>query len=270
MLPRYSLDLIRDSADELTYEESANYGDAFTCFVIGISFLAFAVVLNHGGPGDLSRRKLLASLFLGGFCFCCFAVPYLVTSRITLNRDQMILVVRRSLFGVTWTHQYRIDDIEEIFDGTGARGGNRKQLGLELTNGRTKRLTLWAKRTSLSAEETHLNEVLHQIRKHAERQTGRTHKPVTEDEWWAHTHENAQADLNRHMKRTVYALVGTVATSGAVVPFLKGYPLHRYWTSGGTILLFAALVGWIALILEAAFSYISWRYVADLKKIDKE
>ena len=270
MLPRYRLDLIRDSADELTYEESANYGDAFTCFVIGISFLAFAVALNHGGTADLSRRKLPASLFLGGFCFCCFAVPCLVKSRITLNRDQMILLVRRSLFGVSWMHQYRIDDIEEIFEGAGARGGNRKQLGLELTNGRTKRLTIWAKRASLSTEEAHFNSVLRQIRKHAERQTGRIHKPVTEEEWWTHTHENARADFNRHIRRTVYALIGTVAMSGAVVPFLKGYPLHGYWKTGGTILLFAALVGWTALILEAAFSYISWRYVADLKKIDKE
>jgi hypothetical protein len=270
MLLHYRLDLTRDAADQIVYEESANYGDAFTCFVIGVFLLVLATAGILFDTDNLSRRKLLANSFFGGFCFCCFSLSYLIKSTVILDREQQTLTIRRRILGIAWTHRYPVDEIEEIFESTGAREGHKRLLGIEFRNGRTKRLTLWAKLSSLSAEEAHLNEALKRAWRHSARQTGRVHKHLTEEAWWAHTKDNARLDMRRHLRRALYALIVFIATAAAVVPFLYGYPLHPYWTRVGTILLFISMGLWLLLILEAVLSYIDWQYMRDLEKIDRE
>jgi hypothetical protein len=70
MIPRYHLELICEDADRLVYEESANYGDAFTCLCIGIILLAIAIIGIRLGAEDLTRRKFLSTSFVSGFGFC--------------------------------------------------------------------------------------------------------------------------------------------------------------------------------------------------------
>jgi len=92
---------------------------------------------------------------------------------------------------------------------------------------------------------------------------------MTEEEEWAHTKDNAAVDLRRHLRRTLYALIGFLATAAAVTPFFYGNPLHEYWSSIGRCLLLVSMILWLLLILEAATAVIGWNYVRELKKIDK-
>ncbi|MGD1095260.1 MAG: hypothetical protein ABSB35_25120 [Bryobacteraceae bacterium] len=187
-----------------------------------------------------------------------------------LDREQQALTIRRSLFGIGWTHQYGIEEIEEVFEYEAPRERDKRLLAIELTSGRTRRLTLWAKRPSLSAEQAQLNEALKRFRRSEARKTGRVHKPLTEDKKWAHTKENASVDLRRHLRRTLYALVGFVTAVAAVVPFLYGHVLYEYREGIGKYFLLASLVLWIVLVVEAALSFIDWENVRNLEKIDKQ
>lgn len=268
MLPRYHLDLVRDSADQVIYEESANYGAAFTCLGIGFALIALALAGARLGDVSRSRQRLLATSFSGGLLLCCLSVSYFIKSRIVLDRGQQTLSIRRSLLGIPWTNRYRIGDIETIYEGAG-QDPKKKSLGIELTSGRWKKLLFWAESPSLAPEEAHLNEVLKRFRRFAEKQTGQVHQPATEDQWWRRTNDNAAADLRMHLRRTLYCFLAGGMTAGVVVMLLSGHPLHRYWRVAGPITYFTSLICWIAFILEAYSSYIDWTYVRDLRRIDK-
>ena len=264
---QYHAEVTLDAADQMIFEESPNYGDAFICLAIGVVLLALALTGIRLGVEDLTHRKLLSTLLFSGFCFCCISVTYFIKSKIVFDREQQTLTVRRSLLGLGWAHQYGIGEIEKIFEGD-AREKGKRLLAMELTSGRTKKLTLWAKRASLSSEETQPNSTLQRFREFSARKSGRIHKPATDDDWWAHTKENASVDLRKHLKRTLYTLISFIATGAAVVPFLAGNPLHEYWYGMGTVLLLASMALWLLLILFAVFTYSSWKCVKDLKKIE--
>jgi hypothetical protein len=265
MLPHYRLELTCDAADQVIYEESANYSDAFTLLAVGTVLLSIALLGARFGVDGPSLRKLLATSFSTGFLFCCTSLPCFIRSKIILDRARQTLTIRRTLIRISWTHQYRIEDIERIYEGEG-RELKQRALGLELTNGRTKKLNLWAKLTTVSNQETHLNDVLDRFRKFA----GRVHKPMTEDEWWDRTKKNASADLKRGLRRSLYFLIAFVATAMAIVPFLYGHSFHQYWKSVGVFLLCASLGLSIALLLQMAFVCIKRSFVKELNKIDRE
>jgi hypothetical protein len=271
MIPRYHLELICEDADRLVYEESANYGDAFTCLCIGIILLAIAIIGIRLGAEDLTRRKFLSTSFVSGFGFCCLSIPYLIKSRITLDRQLQTLAIHRRLAGITWNIQYRLGEIEQFLETVPGREVRKRTLDLELTSGRAKKLTLWGgKRESVSKDAAHLNESLKQFRSYGARQAHRLYRPLTDAEKWEHTKKNAAADLRRHIRRALYVLIAFVSVTATVVPFLHGNPLNRYWTNIGGAVLLVSVCLWIALILETVFTYIDWRYVRDLDKIEKE
>jgi len=143
------------------YEESPNYDEAFICIGFGVVFLAIALFAIRLGARDLHRVKLLS--FFVGFCLCCYSVACFVRSTICLDRESQALTIRHSLLGISWGHQYPIKEIEQFFEAMG-QGKDQRLLAVELTNGRTTRLNLWAKKTSLSAEEERLTEVLERFR----------------------------------------------------------------------------------------------------------
>ena len=267
MFPQYHLAVTRETVDKVIFEESPNYGNAFICLSIGVVFLTLAVIGIILGVEDASWRKFLSTSLLCGFCFCCISVTYFIRSTIVLDREQQSLAIRRRLLALGWAHHYAIGDIERIFEGT-ASEKDKRLLAIGLTNGRTKKLTLWAKRTSLSSEEAQLNSALKRFRDYGAGALGRNHKPVTEEEWWEHTKENASVDVRRGLKRTLWALIAVVVTAMAVVPFLAGHALHKYWKGMGTLLLLALMILWLLLILSASSTYIAWTYMRDLKKID--
>jgi hypothetical protein len=270
LLPRYRLELVSDAADQLIYEESANYGDAFTSLGIGVCFLAIAIVGVRLDPYDLSRRKLLGTFFTGGIGFCGLSLPYFIKSKVVLSREDQSLIIRRSLLGIPWTRRYPIEEVNRIYEGGTPRSGGKKLLALELANARTKRITLWAKRTSLSAEEAHLNEALKRYRRHIERQTGRVHKPTTDENLWELTKSNASIDLRRHLRRALYTFLGFIVPSAITVPFFAGNSLHAYWGTFGVGTLLLALLLLFAFLLEAVFSYTSWCDLRDIRQIDSD
>jgi hypothetical protein len=127
-MPHYRLELTVDTADQVICEESANYGEAFTCLAIGIALLAFAILSARAGAEDPSRRKLLGTSFGSGLLICCLSLPSFTKSRIIFDREQQDVKVRRSLLGIGWTHRYRLEDIEEVFEGVTPREKDKRLL----------------------------------------------------------------------------------------------------------------------------------------------
>jgi hypothetical protein len=268
MLLQYKLELTRDAADQIAYEESANYGDAFLLIGIGVVLLMFALIGTRLGADDLPRRKLLAGSFLSGLCLCFLSVVNFARSAVVLDREKQVLTIRRSFWGVGWTHLYRIEEIDRFFQGVG-RSNSKRLLALEFTNGRTKALTLWETRTSLAAQEARLNDTLKRFRRYASHQTGKVPKPVTEEMRWALIRENAAVDLRKHSRRTLYALIGGLTTATGVVSFLKGNPLHRYWSDLSLPLFLASMGLWLLVIFEALLTWTDWANLRDWNEIDK-
>jgi hypothetical protein len=100
MLPRYHLDLVRDTAEQAIYEESPNYQDAFACLAIGLLLLSVALLGARLGTGGASWHRVYATSFAGGFITCCLSLFYFVKSRIVFDRELQTLTIRRSLLGI--------------------------------------------------------------------------------------------------------------------------------------------------------------------------
>jgi hypothetical protein len=76
------------------------------------------------------------------------------------------------------------------------------------------------------------------------------------------SHPNRPSDpamvVRRHVRWTILAGVGFVTTAGAVIPFMDGYPLHRYWNSVGKHLLLLCLGFFIIFVFEVGFTCLLW------------
>jgi len=258
-LPRYRLDLVQESPESLVYAESSNYGDAATCFVIGVVLLTVAAFAP--GIQQAHRHNLSGTALAGTLLFLCGAAFYSVKSRIALDRTEQTLSIRRSLGFLTWTVRYPIDNIYSVFVDGGSK--KRVRLALELKDGRYRSLTLWRKLSSLSAEEALLNEHLRRFRL-------TTTREATESEEWDRTRAKAAARLRRDLRRVLYVGTAFVAVVGATILLVHLHVVLTYPSILGKCLLLGFGGLWIALIVEAVAVYSEWLYVRDLRKIEKQ
>jgi hypothetical protein len=51
----------------------------------------------------------------------------------------------------------------------------------------------------------------------------------------------------------------------AIVPFLSGYPLHKYW-GVARFMLFTAMVLWVWFVYKAALIWASWQATRDTRR----
>ena len=267
---QYELKLVREDADEVVFEESPNYPDAFTFLALGVALFVGGAFASRFAYEHVSWRKPIGAALSGGMLTMLMSITYFITSRIVLDRRRQLLSVQRKLWGIPWTREYPIRDIERIFAGSSGRKDRKVALALELRNARTAKLTLWAKSNSLIVEEHQLNEALKRFEGSASPEHDRKRETMTDDEWWSHTKGNAFVDLKKSYRKTLITLFGVVVIALANWPFFAGHPLHQYWKSVGVPLLLVEMVLWLVLVLRAAFLFIQWNYVRSLNKIDKE
>jgi hypothetical protein len=76
--------------------------------------------------------------------------------------------------------------------------------------------------------------------------------------------------MRRHRRWTIYAGVGFAVTSALLVPFLDENPLNKYWNVGGKYLLLLCMCFFLALIFEAAITWICWSYLRDSARTEKK
>lgn len=140
-------------------------------------------------------------------------------------------------------------------------GEKGRALGIELWNARTKKLTVWKRRDSLSAEVETLNEALLEFQDYAAKRTGRVRKPATEEEWSAHIKENASVDLKKHARRALCAACSCVAL------IFAAHPLYTYWKGFSPFLAIGLCALAFLSLQDAASAWIEWRFVRRLNKI---
>jgi hypothetical protein len=63
------------------------------------------------------------------------------------------------------------------------------------------------------------------------------------------------------------ALAVTIVTA---VPFSYGHSLHRYWEAIGKKVLFLSGALWLAVAYSAMMTFIMWKYLRGVKRINKE
>jgi hypothetical protein len=80
---------------------------------------------------------------------------------------------------------------------------------------------------------------------------------------------DAAAAVRRHKRWTLFAGIGFLATAGLVVLFFKGFPLHAYWDAAGQYLLLLCLCFFIAMVFEAAFTWVLWSSRRDLNRSEE-
>jgi hypothetical protein len=76
---------------------------------------------------------------------------------------------------------------------------------------------------------------------------------------------HARVQLNRWKRRTVVLGLAFAASIIAVIPFLKGFPLHRYWY-GVRYLIWLCCALLFLLTAAGAIAYNQWWYWRMLKK----
>lgn len=76
------------------------------------------------------------------------------------------------------------------------------------------------------------------------------------------------AAVRRHKRWTLFAGIGFLATAGLVAPFFKGGPLHK-WNVAGDYLLLLCLGFFIAMVFEAAFTWVLWSSRRDLDRLEQ-
>jgi hypothetical protein len=75
--------------------------------------------------------------------------------------------------------------------------------------------------------------------------------------------------LGKQKKRAVIATICFIASCSAVVPFLAGNPLHRYWETVGKYILLLSMGLLIPFGICVGWAWSAWVYVRDVRKIEQ-
>jgi hypothetical protein len=78
--------------------------------------------------------------------------------------------------------------------------------------------------------------------------------------------EGARELLNAGLSRVKILGILTFANIGSIIPFLAGYPLHKYFYTIGRPLLVSGTCLWTLFILSVAQAWFLWSDVRDIKK----
>ena len=73
--------------------------------------------------------------------------------------------------------------------------------------------------------------------------------------------------LQRWYRRSVYAVGAFVLCCLAVIPFLAGHSLHRYWGGFGKYLILLAMALLIPAVMSTGLAFSTWWYVRSLGSV---
>jgi hypothetical protein len=77
------------------------------------------------------------------------------------------------------------------------------------------------------------------------------------------------ATFQRHKRRSLYVSTAFVLALAIPIPFLAGFPLHKYWDTIGKFILLFCMGLLVVLVWQLGTTWVIWQYLRDIEKIEE-
>lgn len=155
----YRFGIVEETANQILMEESPNRLNGTALVIISVCVLGIAIYPDSPAH-SLPARVVVATLALG---ILCAAMIGFVRSKIMFDGNTGMLRIRRRLGGFQFNSEHRLAEIREIYETIHPRR-RLCGLGLRLSSGKKRPLSIWEESYNLTAEAEKLNQFIQKFR----------------------------------------------------------------------------------------------------------